>query len=62
MIVLFDADSLVWASCCKAEANIEEAKEEYDLAFENILIYLYGSMILIQLLLLKIVVEILENY
>ena len=43
MIVLFDADSLVWASCCKAEANIEEAKEEYDLAFENILIYLYGS-------------------
>ena len=42
MIVLFDADSLVWASCFKAQDDLEQAKIEYDNSFDNILTTLYG--------------------
>ena len=42
MTVLFDADSLVWASCFRADGDLEQAKKEYDGSFENILINLYG--------------------
>lgn len=43
MIVLFDADSLVWASCFKAQNDLEQAKIEYDNSFDNILTTLYGN-------------------
>jgi 5'-3' exonuclease len=42
MTVLFDADSLVWASCFKAESDLEKAKIKYDTSFDNILTNLYG--------------------
>ena len=42
MTVLFDADSLVWASCFRAEDDLEQAKIEYDNSFDNILLNLYG--------------------
>ena len=42
MTVLFDADSLVWASCFKAKDDLEQAKVEYDNSFDNILLSLYG--------------------
>ena len=42
MTVLFDADSLVWASCFRADGDLEQAKKEYDDSFDNILTNLYG--------------------
>ena len=37
MIVLFDADSLVWASCYNANDDLEEAKMKYEDSFNSIL-------------------------
>ena len=44
MTVLFDADSLVWASCFRAEDDLEQAKVEYDNSFDNILLNLIWSL------------------